>query len=471
MSIPIYFYAFAKKENSTARPTTAAATFNCELINSCSILYPRIILQGANAAYNPYRLNYAYIPEFDRYYYVSDWTWDSGLWYASCDIDALASWKIGIGQNSQYISRCSTAYDGTINDGLFPAENVITTSRTFMNPDASTWGDSATLNSGLFIMAVINNLNADVTEKNIVTYYAMTPAQFGVVSEALFTGDFWDRVVAGTAKFNDYILGLQWIPYAPANLGTIGELRPTVVIGNWPLVNAPAYLVKRSNIKMEFSFTSYAIPRHPQAAQYGAYMNCSPWSSYYLYWPPVGRVELDSQAIAENAVVTVRLTVDIRTGGGMYNITCGDNFIGSGCSQFSMALPVASLSVDFSAIGNALSNFGGAAAEAAKINWRNAAIAFGESVGSLVDASTPDAKNSGSYGNAALLTAPPVVYARHVHSVPHDPDRGRPYCQTRTINELTGAYMVIPAPHFELNCTSGELQIIHSFASGGFYYE
>lgn len=48
MAVNVQLFTFAKKRNSTARPSSASVTFACELKEGCSIVNPTIgISNGA----------------------------------------------------------------------------------------------------------------------------------------------------------------------------------------------------------------------------------------------------------------------------------------------------------------------------------------------------------------------------------------------------------------------------------------
>lgn len=78
MALSVKFYSVSKAVNSTALPTGAAlAEYECRMLDACSILRPVILLNVGPQA-NPTGANYAYISEYSRYYWVSDWTVTAG---------------------------------------------------------------------------------------------------------------------------------------------------------------------------------------------------------------------------------------------------------------------------------------------------------------------------------------------------------------------------------------------------------
>lgn len=77
---------------------TGITTLNGRLRNDTSITNPTILVENHSfIASGAARANYAYIPEFARYYYIVDATTiQSNLWMLSLKCDVLMSFKTGI---------------------------------------------------------------------------------------------------------------------------------------------------------------------------------------------------------------------------------------------------------------------------------------------------------------------------------------------------------------------------------------
>ena len=115
----VNFWAFTKKSNSTARPSaTPAQSLDCKLKDQSGVLRPVLEVAGIS---NPSSLNYAQIPVYGRYYYVTDWTYYRGIWEASLQVDAMATYKLVIGSESKYVLRSSYASTPSAIDTLYPA--------------------------------------------------------------------------------------------------------------------------------------------------------------------------------------------------------------------------------------------------------------------------------------------------------------------------------------------------------------
>ena len=172
----VNFYSFPKKNNSTKRPNSIESSFNCDIRNISNILNPQIELKHSN----PSNFNYCYIPIFSRYYFISNWTWNQGLWIASCSIDVLATYKTIIGNSSKYVIRSYSNRNQNLIDNSSPitAENVV---------DSSVIVNLSTMNDGVFCVGVIGN-NA-----NGQTIYQLDVSQFQqLLSGLLTTADGYD---------------------------------------------------------------------------------------------------------------------------------------------------------------------------------------------------------------------------------------------------------------------------------------
>lgn len=127
MSVDFHVWSkgqFTKRKNSTKRPNDTGTIINCYLKDDCGALTPVIVYQPTTTAQNPSDWNYAYIGSFDRYYFVNDWVYNNGLWYAYLSCDVLASYKTQIGASTQYVVRSSATFDTNIVDLLYPTKQT-----------------------------------------------------------------------------------------------------------------------------------------------------------------------------------------------------------------------------------------------------------------------------------------------------------------------------------------------------------
>lgn len=171
MSISVKFFTFAKEPNSTALPSGSGTNFDCVLIDNTSVMNPQIKLIVSS---NPCTYNYAYISDFGRYYFISDWSADAGRWIATMNCDVLASFKSSITSSTQYVARSASEFDEYLSDNLYPTTTDISIQ------SASVTGSSCypTPSSITFIVGIISQVSGIPTaQQGSVVYYAMTGAQ------------------------------------------------------------------------------------------------------------------------------------------------------------------------------------------------------------------------------------------------------------------------------------------------------
>lgn len=100
------------------------------MIENTSIVSPTIRLNlTAVQNFTPIGKTYAYIPAFERYYFVGDWVYELGTWTAPLMCDPMATMKTSIGASSQYVVRSSYEFNRYIEDSLFPTTSHFAPSR------------------------------------------------------------------------------------------------------------------------------------------------------------------------------------------------------------------------------------------------------------------------------------------------------------------------------------------------------
>jgi hypothetical protein len=95
------------------------------------ILEPRIILDNRSME----GINYCYIPEFGRYYYIDDHAkLTGGMIEIMCAVDVLESWKPYIKQLPAIVARQENQWNLYLNDEMFKAyQNPNIQTKTFPN--------------------------------------------------------------------------------------------------------------------------------------------------------------------------------------------------------------------------------------------------------------------------------------------------------------------------------------------------
>lgn len=98
---------------------TLSHTVNCRIKGDCDIENPTFILNASNAYLN---CNYAYVPAWDKYYFISSppTVSEGGTMEIRCTEDVLMSWKYTILDSGQFIARNEYDFNASIPDGMLP---------------------------------------------------------------------------------------------------------------------------------------------------------------------------------------------------------------------------------------------------------------------------------------------------------------------------------------------------------------
>ena len=307
-------YTFSKYANSTEQPSGAGTSFDCVLKDTSGVINPTIALK-LDMSFNVSAYNYAYIPDFERYYFVREWTWERGLWVASLDVDVLATYKAQIGVSTQYVLRSSLASNGKILDTIYPTTSDITHQRVAVELP---W--KIHLEDGYYVVGIIGDANNTL---GAVNYYAFTQSEMNAFNKALMASADWLNVP--TEEISTELLKALYNPYQ------------YVVSALWfprviPLTEAPAvasinfgwWSITVKCRKLKATATSFSgsinIPKHPQAATRGEYLNLSPYSKYTLNFTPFGSFPLDTTKLSGTSILNYTVLIDYISGTGRLNI-------------------------------------------------------------------------------------------------------------------------------------------------------
>ena len=467
--LSVTLYEFKKRENSTKRPDSSATqrTHNAVLKTPTSLLRPEISFDFGLKG-NPSFYNYAYISGLgNRYYFIRDWTVSEGhIWTAHMEVDVLASWKASIGASTQYVTRSSFSSDGSIVDGLYPAKGDVT----LRAESTSIWPTVTAISGGSYVVGIVNN-SADAI--GAVAYYVFSEAQFRAFMAYLMGDVSWTgqitEISADLLKvlFNpmQYITGVMWYPdRAPA-----GEKVSSIPFGWW---NLPVSAAKLKTSGVLPSAANITIPKHPQAAARGKYLNAAPFSQYTFDSRVWGIIPIDTTSIINEEALSMSYTVDYTTG-------IADMYLKAGLSDYAIAVrrgqygvPVQIAQIGQNYLNMALTSVNGAANVANKLfNPVGAITAGANMIGDMINASMPEFATSGSNGTVANFTSAPTLYAKFLPVVSDDnDDRGRPYCKKVQLSTLPG-YQVIADPDLAIAGTSEENREIKNYLAGGYFYE
>jgi hypothetical protein len=464
MGFTVNLYTFSKKINSTARPGTASKTYSCTIKQPCGILSPTIAL-NMGLTDSPASYNYAYIPTFNRYYFIKEWTFENALWHATLDVDVLASWKTEIGNSSCYVLRSASDYNGKIVDTTYPG----TTKTTTIDQQGLTPWFTDGIDNGMFIVGVAGQST---------TYYLFYKEALDLFFSWIFSdlyvyalvGDLSTLFPQAKTQANpiQYITSILWIPFQ-----TTGTEVSTIRVG---FVDVPCVADRVDGSGLRAGIQTFTISKHPQSPR-GDYLNNAPYSRYTLFYPPWGSISLDPDIMANTNELYVTWNIDLRTGQGTLTVAGGldqTHIMSWTNTQVGLNYQVSQV-VNRGGFGNLIAPLAGMALSMAMGNVGgvvSGARSGGVSaIGDATMAHIPSATAIGSNGGLDSLKGKPTLQYEFKEVLDEDIEhRGKPLCQTKQIDTLC-CYVKVSNAYINSSATQNEKNSIISYMEGGFYYE
>lgn len=458
--INVKFYTFSKDSNSTKRPAAAdlKLSADCEILEPCSVVSPTLIIKAA-APKDVTFYNYAYIADFGRYYFITDWKYITGLWTATLACDVLSTYKAQIGAESLFVLRASAAHNGYIKDNLYP----MTAERTYhIGSYTPSWGFS----SGYYVVNVVG-MNTGAS-----TLYQLTPAAFSSFLDQLLgiidNTTFADVIQAVKNAIFDPIKYITSVMWFPSSFTTSGS--STVKVGIWDSGVSASIISDPTGV---LDAGVFSLTDHPQAVARGEFLNVYPYSQRTLLYEPFGAIEIDSSKIIGENLIRYFVIMDAITGQGTLTVrgAVSDNLLANVTAQVGVPLPLTGASVGSGAIAGSVATIGNAAAAVVTGNIGLMAEAAAAGVGTIADALRGTVSTIGSGGSVSSIKQTKYLYETF-YKVTGDNNskNGRPYMRTTTPAAL-GGFMIVQRGDVPIPGTAAEADAIKAILESGFYYE
>jgi hypothetical protein len=479
----VKFYKFSKRENSTKLPSTPhLAAPDCMLKSTSSIVDPVIDIQiGGMTAWPDW--NYAYIPIFDRYYYISDITSIGSVFRLQLTCDILATYKTDIANADLYCLRASAESDGSIPDDYYPMPATLTQ---HIESVQSPWlhvGSAETINitdGGCFIIGVVSSDNIQARYGSLM-HYALPRSSLQLLCNKLLSAlddplngfDSNDASLALQKTLVDpisFIKSCYWVPVLYADVSPAVETS-TLNIWSWTLEGIPHKFISNNPPYVQYAF-AVPITKHPDAATRGKWLNLEPYTRMSLLVPPFGLIDLDTSLYVDQTEVRGTVMLDLITGICTLLIQAGSTRTHCLKSQVSVPIPLSQISNDIIGGGGGL--IGGLVAAAVGAFTMNPMALLGgiaAGVGSAVGAMKPHESSIGSMGSFSELHGKIYLYEDFYTTVAEDNDHvGRPLCKIRKPSAIPGFIKVMDGD-IPIAGTAGEQSALKAQLERGFYYE
>ena len=512
----IKFYSgFSKRINSTKRPTgNAQLSLDGFIREGTNITNPVIGIKNLGAT-SPSSYSYAYIEKFQRYYFISDWKYDKGIWYAHMTEDCLASWRTNIGNTSAYIERSASESDGSVMDNLYPCDTNYVIQKTALS---SAWNGVAP-SGGCYVVGIISG-DSSATDTSMVggsvTYYVLTPANLRSLIHYLYSGSFLNdngfpatttltqqltqEVAKAFVNPSQYIVSCTWFPFGVSAFASGSNV--DIQIGYYDLGSNHGTGKLLTSVFTTATITGI-IPSHPLASTRGEYLNYAPWSKHTLIVEPFGSIPIDTSFLRIGSSLYGEVTIDPVTGKAILRVKIlppsgsgnTDCVMCEVSAMFGVPIQLAQVTSDFLGasadllkggliLANGLSEIPNSSSTALvpygatppPIGLGNGDYALMLSLPSIGNAIKSVAGNVSSTGvnGSYLMTSPtlePVIVSEFNKPVAENlTECGRPLCAIRTINTLSG-YIKCGEVTVDYPCFDTEKSTIHHHLISGFFWE
>lgn len=468
MAFPVSLWKITKRENSTYRPTGSATTYQCVSNADFDILSPNIPL-NIGLTVNPTAFNYAFIDAFDRYYFVTDWRVQNGMWWCSLKCDVLASWRDEIGGQVLYVDRSADEFNTDIVDTTYPGTadfSVTSVPFTLADSDGHKWKTNAAYGDGTFVLGIIGKGGA-------VNFWAFPAGNYSRFMESVFNYDYGFADEQVKAVFNpiQYITSVIWVPFTVATTGTTD-----VEFGWWTVGDQNSGgLNLGAGGTVNFG-ASVNLPKHPQQNR-GRWLNGPQFTHYLLKLPCYGMLNIQGFDMVDANSVSIVVDVDLSTGKAVASVKPNSVNVSTQLVEFQAGVSVQVSQITsntWSGLLNTAHHAGtvsGNIANTFAAAWNTVAGGLGSLVGISEMPFTDKVATAGTTGSlAGTLITGALIGEFQMIADENQPDRGRPLCKRRTIGSLEG-FMQISDADIDVPCTVTELAQIRNFMNGGFFYE
>ena len=519
----VRFYTFSKRTNSTKQPVNGEqyTLLPCELKAPTSIIAPTLIIKNAPANIST-AWNYCYLAEFSRYYFIRNWTWLNGVWQIDCVVDVLASYKTEIGNMSEYVVRAASESNGQVVDLQYPTTAETRVNATDLHGTTGLPDFLTVYGMGYYVLGVISNDPGSAM--GAVTYYQMSAAQLAALKAYMMSDAFMTDQALDVQAITDvlpvellktlydpfkYISSCIWMPFPLSDIpGSLKNLN-SIAFGWWTPTDSgtsiEGYQLNQNGYVKTYS-ARIPVYGHPQRFDRGVFLEHVPFVDRMLFYPPYGSIPINDDSIIGGDFIKIELNVDMILGDSTLTVfhdrqTDGDNYTNMGViarvsAPLGVPIQLAQSSIDIGgsvtafetmAISGTVSAF---VSSAQKQNvgygkggslWGvlNAAgetlsaapgIAF-SALGDVISNPVGQLQTSGTNGSVTQYTNHPYFVQKWRIVADDDvAQKGRPLCQVKTLNTLSG-FIMVDTPDVSIACMDPEREQIASFMSSGFFFE
>lgn len=490
MSVTVTLYSFTKRENSTKQPSSGGTDFSCTMIDDTSLMNPTFKLSIAS---NPIGKNYAYVADFNRYYFITDIRTFQNFWYISCKCDVLASFKTEIGNGSHYVLRAASDYDEYISDSFYGAK-VNETATILPSSGPLYWGTNHSYVVGIIGYAADHSQQVgsltyyqfdDTMLLNFVYYLMHELSSYCDIQTAPYTDQGVQEALINPIQYIVSCIAL------PVGFPTTYTQATDINFGYYHWLVQGSGKVRIIQLGETISETgTITIPKHPQASTRGKFMNGAPFTNYTFHLGPFGDIPLDPADYIDATSLRYKVLYDMCQGMGrlavgpaidgntnIINLSyCGSAKVGADVQLAQAIINPLTAELSWEAGLNSVMATGlsGGVTPSTPSNLLNAQNVLQETYVDAIKNKFPTCCGKGSPGSFLSFKDSDFgcyLLAKYMTIVDENiTEIGRPLCKVKQINTLSG-YILCQLADAAITGTADEVSLINSYMNTGFFYE
>lgn len=465
----ITLFNFAKRTNSTKRPSSGGTQYDVYLKDNCSRERPVFVITGVDWQYN-------YLQWGDHYYFIDDVViLTNDHMELHCTEDVLATYRDQIGAYSAFIERSSHTYDELLNDSLLSSQQDVTQVRSASTTISGAAG-TLTPSPGCYLVNTfgVNGVHLYAYDNLADILGLLNNNAYGVNSSQLAA--LVQSIGMNLLDVSAYVSNVRWIPFASSALN---GATATPEVSFWVLNNFTTKEVSDRAITITGTVTQ-------PVNLYTDWRARNPrFSEYTLYLPGVGTIGLNPLDVYGNTI-TYTMSFDLFTGEVMYMLYVQEaterHIIGSYSGKLACEIPYSSTSKDVwgvidTLVGGGMSSGSSAISGASNAGAASAvsgAMAVGQAeVRAVQTVCAPRHSINAAVGNISKIRQWPDIILTIINYGSKDyltPYAGRPLCEIAQISNIPG-YVKCGMPALEIAGLASEREQVNNMLASGFYYE
>lgn len=323
----ITLYKITDDANVVTKATTVAnkiGTYTGTPIPPSSVLHPQIYITIPTQTGAYCGANYAYITEYNRYYFVNNPTWvNNDVWSVQMDVDVLTSNDSGLRALDAFVERSESDGNGALTDTIVPTEVNTRLTKGAMTAVSGT-GMSTWLGNPLdtttqtnFIVAVNCGFTIMSDDSRLFSPYGLTYLMAkssdiaNLINSIKLFDATWIADFTGLDNYSSTIYDIYALPYVPTKASNLKVKELAVYIPISPNYNRtlPVSSIGDFYVVNPNQFIYSVWTKNLQSDIDYPYKDIEPFRSIAVEMFPLGVSQIDASLWAGLGDSTVRTYV------------------------------------------------------------------------------------------------------------------------------------------------------------------